>query len=171
MLDVESGYCNGQAERPSYEQVCSGDTGCAEVVRLVFDPAVIPLEQILHLLRHPRPDPAQPPGPDLGTQYRSGIYCSDEQQLRVARDHVAVSERERVFARPIVTEVKLLANYWPAEAYHQDFSSANPNQGYCLRWPRPGRQAARGFRRLGAGLCDGAGAAAGRRRTDAGLVC
>ena len=138
VLDVESGYCNGQAERPSYEQVCSGETGCAEVVRLVFDPAVIPLEQILHIFFAIH-DPTQlnRQGHDLGTQYRSGIYCSDEQQLALARDHIAALERERVFARPIVTEVRPLANYWPAEAYHQDFFERNPNQGYCLAVAAP----------------------------------
>ena len=138
VLDVESGYCNGQADRPSYEEVCSGDTGCVEVVRLEFDPAVIPLEQILSIFFAIH-DPTQlnRQGHDLGTQYRSGIYGSDEQQLAVAREHIAALERERVFARPIVTEVRPLEHYWPAEAYHQDFFERNPQQGYCLAVAAP----------------------------------
>ncbi|MEN9904620.1 MAG: hypothetical protein RLZZ555_1185 [Pseudomonadota bacterium] len=138
VLDVESGYCNGQAERPSYEEVCSGDTGCVEVVKLEFDPAVIPLEQILSIFFAIH-DPTQlnRQGHDLGTQYRSGIYCSDEQQLLVARDFIAGLERERVFARTIVTEVRPLVHYWPAEDYHQDFFERNPNQGYCLAVAAP----------------------------------
>ena len=138
VLDVESGYCNGQADRPSYEQVCSGDTGCAEVVRLVFDPAVIPLEQILHIFFAIH-DPTQlnRQGHDVGSQYRSGIYCSSPEQQAQARDFIAELERESAFDQPIVTEVKPLENYWPAEDYHQDFFARNPNQGYCLAVAAP----------------------------------
>lgn len=138
VLDVESGYCNGQPERPSYEQVCSGHTGCVEVVKLEFDPEVIPLSQLLAIFFAIH-DPTQlnRQGHDIGSQYRSGIYCSSPQQIEQARDFIAELERESAFAQPIVTEVKPLANYWPAEDYHQDFFARNPNQGYCLAVAAP----------------------------------
>ena len=138
VLDVESGYCNGQPERPSYEQVCSGHTGCVEVVKLEFDPAVIPLSQLLAIFFAIH-DPTQlnRQGHDVGSQYRSGVYCSSPQQLEQARDLIAELERESAFAQPIVTEVKPLENYWPAEAYHQDFFERNPYQGYCLAVAAP----------------------------------
>ena len=138
VLDVESGYCNGQPDRPSYEQVCSGETGCVEVVRLDFDPAVIPLEQILAIFFAIH-DPTQldRQGHDLGTQYRSGVYCTDDWQQAVVRDFISGLEREQVFSRPVVTEVQPLRHYWPAEDYHQDFFERNPNQGYCLAVAAP----------------------------------
>ena len=138
ITDVESGYSNGHVVRPSYEQVCGGDTGHNEVVRLVFDPAVITLRDILAIffLIHD-PTTLNRQGNDVGTQYRSGIYCSSPEQEAQARDFIAELERESAFAQPIVTEVKPLANYWPAEDYHQDFFERNPNQGYCLAVAAP----------------------------------
>ena len=138
VLDVESGYCNGQAERPSYEQVCSGTTGCAEVVKLEFDPAVIPLRQLLAIFFAIH-DPTQlnRQGHDVGSQYRSGIYCTSAEQEAVARDLIAEFTRERVFECPIVTEVAPLTHYWPAEDYHQDFFERHPAQGYCLAVAAP----------------------------------
>ena len=138
VLDVESGYCNGQPERPSYEQVCTGRTGCVEVVKLEFDPAVIPLQQLLAIFFAIH-DPTQlnRQGHDVGSQYRSGIYCSSPEQQAQARDFIAELERESAFGQPIVTEVKPLENYWPAEDYHQDFFERNPYQGYCLAVAAP----------------------------------
>jgi peptide-methionine (S)-S-oxide reductase len=138
VLDVESGYCNGQAERPSYEQVCSGRTGCVEVVKLEFDPAVISLSRLLAIFFAIH-DPTQinRQGHDVGSQYRSGIYCSSPQQLEQAREFIAELERESAFAQPIVTELLALRDYWPAEDYHQDFFERNPNQGYCLAVAAP----------------------------------
>ncbi len=138
VLDVESGYCNGQPERPSYEQVCTGRTGCVEVVKLEFDPEVIPLQQLLAIFFAIH-DPTQlnRQGHDVGSQYRSGIYCSSPEQQAQALDFIAALERESALAQPIVTEVKPLADYWPAEDYHQDFFARNPNQGYCLAVAAP----------------------------------
>lgn len=138
VLDVESGYCNGQPARPSYEQVCTGRTGCVEVVKLEFDPAVIPLQQLLAIFFAIH-DPTQlnRQGHDVASQYRSGIYCSSPEQQAQARDFIAELERESAFDQPIVTEVKPLENYWPAEDYHQDFFARNPNQGYCLAVAAP----------------------------------
>jgi len=133
VTDVESGYCNGHVTKPSYEQVCSGDTGHNEVVKLVFDPAQISLEEILEIffVIHD-PTTLNRQGNDAGTQYRSGIYVSTPEQGGIARSMLADMTQAKVFGRPIVTEVLPLSNYWPAEDYHQDFFERNPFQGYCV---------------------------------------
>ena len=133
ITDVESGYCNGQAKNPSYEQVCSGETGHVEVVRLEFDPAQISLREILEIffVVH-NPTTRNQQGHDVGTQYRSGIYTSAPEQLLVINSvlaELAVNDR---FPKPVVTEVLPLVNYWPAEAVHQDYFEKHPHHGYCL---------------------------------------
>jgi peptide-methionine (S)-S-oxide reductase len=132
VLDVESGYCNGQAVNPSYEQVCTGTTGHNEVVRLDYDPQVVSTRQLLEVFFGTH-DPTTPnrQGNDVGTQYRSGIYFSTPDQAQDARDVMAELQAQKVFGAPIVTEVQALSNYWPAEAYHQDYFEHHPNQGYC----------------------------------------
>ena len=133
VLDVESGYSNGQAARPSYEEVCSGRTGSNEVVKLTYDPQDITLKEILEILFviHD-PTTLNRQGNDAGTQYRSGIYFSTPEQKQVADDFIRQLSQDKTFDKPIVTEVLPLANYWPAEAYHQDYFENNPNQGYCV---------------------------------------
>ncbi len=133
VTDVESGYSNGHVARPSYEQVCGGDTGHNEVVRLEFDETQISLREILEIFFTIHdPTSLNRQGNDVGTQYRSGIYFSTPEQEQVAREVMADMGRDRAFAgKPIVTEVLPLANYWPAEDYHQDYFERNPNQGYC----------------------------------------
>ncbi len=133
VTDVESGYCNGHVERPSYEQVCTGRTGHNEVVRLTFDAAQVSLRQLLEIffVIHD-PTTLNRQGNDAGTQYRSGIYVSSPEQAQEAQALIDELTQEGVFSSPIVTEVLPLANYWPAEDYHQDFFENNPNQGYCV---------------------------------------
>ena len=133
VTDVESGYCNGHVTKPSYEQVCSGDTGHNEVVKLVFDPAQISLREILEIffVIHD-PTTLNRQGNDAGTQYRSGIYVSSPEQGDIASNMLADMAQAKVFGRPIVTEVLPLSNYWQAEDYHQDFFERNPFQGYCV---------------------------------------
>ena len=133
VTDVESGYCNGHVTKPSYEQVCSGDTGHNEVVKLVFDPAQISLREILEIffVIHD-PTTLNRQGNDAGTQYRSGIYVSTPEQGEIASNMLAEMAQAKLFGRPIVTEVMPLSNYWPAEDYHQDFVERNPFQGYCV---------------------------------------
>ena len=133
ITDVESGYSNGQVARPSYEEVCSGRTGCNEVVKLQFDPAQISLGQILEIFYviHD-PTTLNRQGNDSGTQYRSGIYFSTLEQKAFADDMIRQMSQDKLFGKPIVTEVEPLANYWPAEDYHQDYFEKNPNQGYCV---------------------------------------
>jgi peptide-methionine (S)-S-oxide reductase len=132
VLDVESGYSNGETVNPSYEQVCTGRTGHAEVVKLVFDPAQITLREILEIffVVHD-PTTLNRQGNDVGTQYRSGIYYVDEAQKQVAEEVIREIEASKTYRAPVVTEVEPLANYSAAEAYHQDYFLNNPNQGYC----------------------------------------
>jgi peptide-methionine (S)-S-oxide reductase len=136
--DVESGYCNGQTLHPSYEQVCSGKTGHAEVVKLVFDAAQVSLRDILEIffvIHDPTTLNAQ--GNDHGTQYRSGIYFSTPEQQQTAQALLSEMQTSGVYRLPIVTEVLPLANYWPAEPYHQDYFAHNPHQGYCMAVAAP----------------------------------
>ena len=139
VVDVESGYCNGQTlDHPTYEQVCSGSTGHTEVVKLVYDPAQITTREILEIffvIHDPTTPNAQ--GNDHGSQYRSGIYVSTPEQQQVALAVIDELTQSGVYSRSIVTEVLPLANYWPAEAYHQDFFENHPNQGYCMAVAAP----------------------------------
>jgi len=132
VLDVESGYSNGEALNPSYEQVCTGRTGHAEVVKVVFDPEEISLHEILEIffVVHD-PTTLNRQGNDVGTQYRSGIYYTDEEQKQVAEEVIREITDSKTYRAPVVTEVQPLANYSTAEAYHQDYFLNNPNQGYC----------------------------------------
>jgi peptide-methionine (S)-S-oxide reductase len=138
ITDVESGYSNGKAERPSYEQVCTGNTGHNEVVKLTYDSSQISLRQILEIffVIHD-PTTLNRQGNDSGTQYRSGIYFTTPEQQQAAREMIQQMTRDKLFGKPIVTEVEALSNYWPAEAYHQDFFEKNPNQGYCMAVAAP----------------------------------
>lgn len=138
IVDVESGYCNGQVPHPTYEQVCTGDTGHAEVVRLTFDPAVISVREIFEIFFATHdPTTLNRQGNDSGTQYRSGIYYTTDGQRDVAEDMIRQISQEKLFGRPVVTEVLALANYSAAEEYHQDFFEKNPYQGYCMAVAAP----------------------------------
>ena len=127
---VESGYCNGHVHKPSYEQVCGGDTGHAEVVRVSFDTTQVSLRELLEVffVVHD-PTTRNRQGNDVGTQYRSGIYFRSPEQERVAREVVA--QVDALNRGAVVTEVVAEANYWPAEGYHQHYFANNPGQGYC----------------------------------------
>jgi len=132
VTDVQSGYANGDLAAPSYEQVCTGATGHAEVVRVTFDPAQIGLREILEIFFATH-DPTTPnrQGNDVGTQYRSGIYYEDPAHAEVANDLIREISQDKLFGASITTEVQPLHNYWPAEDYHQDYYAKNPLQGYC----------------------------------------
>lgn len=138
VLKVESGYSNGQTLHPDYEQVCSGSTGHNEVVQLTFDPAVISLNEILQVffVIHD-PTTLNRQGNDRGTQYRSGIYFSTPDQETVAQDLIHEMAQSGIYNQALVTEVLPLANYWPAEDYHQNFFEKNPGQGYCVAVAAP----------------------------------
>ena len=131
VASVTSGYCNGlQAAQPSYEQVCRGDTGYNEVVKVVYDPAVIGLRDLLLIFFEVHdPTSLNRQGNDVGTQYRSGIYfIQDEDRLATM---AVMAELQAGLSKPLVTEVLPLAHFWPAEDYHQNYFVNNPQQGYC----------------------------------------
>jgi peptide-methionine (S)-S-oxide reductase len=127
---VESGYANGHVVNPSYEQVCDGNTGHVEVVRVSFDPAVIGLREVLEIFFAIHdPTTLNRQGNDIGPQYRSGIYLHDETQRALAQQ--VWDEAQAAHGGRLVTELEPVRNYWPAEAYHQHYFAQHPNQGYC----------------------------------------
>lgn len=131
VLEVESGYAGGALPDPDYDSVCSGATGHAEVVRIVFDPERVPVERLLDLFWDCH-DPTTPnrQGADVGTQYRSIILYADE-----AQREAAIASRTRAqerFRDPIVTEIVPLRRFWPAESYHQDYYRGHRAAPYCL---------------------------------------
>ena len=130
VISVQSGYSNGQTIDPSYAQVCEGNTGHAEVVRVEFDAARISLREVLEIFFSIHdPTTLNRQGNDVGTQYRSGIYLHDEGQRAVAQS--VLDEAQSAHGGRVVTELEMLANYSPAEAYHQHYFARNPGQGYC----------------------------------------
>jgi len=136
VVDVQSGYSNGHLAAPTYEAVCAGDTGHAEVVRVRFDPARIGLVDVLQIFFATHdPTTRNRQGADIGPQYRSGIYWSEESQQEVIARVMAEANNE--LGGRLVTEVGPLANYSAAEAYHQHYYANNPGQGYCSAVIRP----------------------------------
>jgi peptide-methionine (S)-S-oxide reductase len=138
VIDVESGYSNGHALNPTYEEVCTGTTGHNEVVKLKYDPAQISTRELLEIffVIHD-PTTLNRQGNDVGTQYRSGIYFTIPEQEQVAQVLIAELTAVNAFVRPIVTELLPLTNYSAAEEYHQDFFERNPYQGYCMAVAAP----------------------------------
>lgn len=127
---VTSGYAGGQTANPSYEAVCSGTTGHAEVVQIEFDPAVVSFEKLLETFwRVHDPTSLNRQGADEGTQYRSIVLCHDEAQKKAVEKSMA--EAQARLLRRIVTEVAPLKTFYPAEAYHQDYFRKHPDQAYC----------------------------------------
>lgn len=129
---VVSGYAGGTTPNPTYEQVCSGRTGHAEVIRITYDPDVLGFRDVLEIFFTVHdPTTLNRQGADVGTQYRSVIFYHDEEQRRVAEEVIRELSDERVWEDPIVTELAPLTEFYPAEAYHQGYYRRNPDQGYC----------------------------------------
>ena len=129
---VESGYMGGKHPNPSYEAVCTGVTGHAEVVQVTFDPAVVTYRDVLHIFFAVHdPTTLNRQGNDVGTQYRSVIFYHSPKQAATAKDAIATLTADNVFASPIVTEISPAQPFYPAEAYHQEYFMRNPNQPYC----------------------------------------
>ncbi|MYM81723.1 peptide-methionine (S)-S-oxide reductase MsrA [Duganella sp. FT50W] len=127
---VESGYMGGQTEHPSYEQVCTGDTGHAEVIKLTYDPAQIQYRDLLEIFFTIHdPTTLNRQGNDVGTQYRSVIFYQSPQQEATARQ--VIGEMAHVWDAPIVTELAPAQTFYKAEDYHQDYFRQHPLQGYC----------------------------------------
>jgi peptide-methionine (S)-S-oxide reductase len=129
---VVSGYIGGSVPNPGYHLVCTGMTGHAEAVQVTFDPAVIGYRELLELFfAFHDPTTLNRQGPDSGTQYRSAIFCHSPEQTRVAQEVIAGLTAERVFDRPIVTQVVPASGFYPAEDYHQGYFDRNGGQPYC----------------------------------------
>ncbi|MCL1667644.1 peptide-methionine (S)-S-oxide reductase MsrA [Elizabethkingia ursingii] len=129
---VISGYSGGHKANPTYEEVCTGDTGHAEVVQIAYDPAVISYKQLMEvfLFLH---DPTQlnRQGNDIGTQYRSVVFYNSEEQKKETEEALKESEAKQQWNGKYVTQVVPFEKFWPAEAYHQGYYKENPNQPYC----------------------------------------
>ena len=129
---IVSGYAGGRRPNPTYEQVCSGATGHAEVAQITFDPKEISYRDLLGVLFTIHdPTTLNRQGNDVGTQYRSVVFYHSPEQHQAVKDVIAELEREQVYDAPIVTEVLPLPEFYPAEAYHQDYYNRNQNQPYC----------------------------------------
>ncbi len=155
---VVSGYTGGQAPNPTYREVCNDATGHAEAVQVTFDPAVISYRDLLEVF-FAFHDPTTPnrQGADVGTQYRSAIFFHSQEQKAAAEAVIAELTRERVFDRPIVTQLEPATRFYPAEDYHQGYFRQNPEQPYCQATIAPKvaklrrKYAARLKREVGAG--------------------
>jgi peptide-methionine (S)-S-oxide reductase len=134
VIDVKSGYAGGTAGTAQYEMVSSGRTGHAESVRVKYDPSQISYGKLLKVFFSVAHDPTQlnRQGPDHGTQYRSAIFCVDEEQKRIAKAYIDQLNEAKVFGRPIVTEVVTTSSFYPAEAYHQDYARNHPDDSYIM---------------------------------------
>ncbi len=135
---VVSGYIGGQRDDPTYREVCNGDTGHAEAVQIVFDPSQISYTMLLEIffVSHD-PTTLNRQGNDVGTQYRSAIFCQDEGQRTTARLVISALEVAQVFDAPIVTQLCPPAPFYPAEDYHQRYFDKNPENPYCLAVAAP----------------------------------
>jgi peptide-methionine (S)-S-oxide reductase len=138
VASVESGYMGGGTANPTYEQVCSGDTGHAEAVRLTFDPDVVSFKEILEVffVIHD-PTTLNRQGNDAGTQYRSAIFYHSAAQKSAAEQVIARLNSARIYDDPIVTEVVAASQFYVAEDYHQEYFQRNPAQPYCAYVVRP----------------------------------
>lgn len=129
---VRSGYAGGDTDQPTYREVCGGHTGHAEVVQVRYDPAKLSFRELLEVFFTIH-DPTTPnrQGADVGTQYRSIILYENEQQLREAQTLIRELDSARIWDNPIVTELRPLEVFYPAESYHQDYYAQNSSQPYC----------------------------------------
>lgn len=138
IVSVVPGYAGGQRKNPTYEQICSGATGHAEVARIIYDENVISFDELLEMFWFVH-DPTQlnRQGNDIGTQYRSVIFYHDEEQKAIAEKYKARLTEEKVWDKPIVTEIVAINNYYEAEKYHHDYLNQNPENAYCRAIVRP----------------------------------
>jgi peptide-methionine (S)-S-oxide reductase len=129
---VESGYSGGHTKNPTYKEVCTGETGHAEVIQVTFDPKVISFDEILEVFFETHdPTSLNRQGADAGTQYRSVIFYHSPEQKEKAEAYKAQLNKENVFNKPIVTEIKAFDKFYKAENYHQNYFANNRSQGYC----------------------------------------
>ena len=132
VVDVVAGYTDGHVKNPTYEAVCTGNTGHAEVTQITFNPNEISFLEILEVFwKSHDPTTLNRQGADIGTQYRSGIYTHTEQQNEMAKKSLEKAEESKLFKNPIVTAIKPLGKFYLAENYHQDYFNNNPKAPYC----------------------------------------
>ncbi len=139
VTDATSGYAGGRVAGPSYEEVSTGETGHAESVRVVYDPAVVSYGKLLQVFFSVAHDPTElnRQGPDVGTQYRSAIFYRNDGQKKEASAYIDQLTKAKYFQRPIVTQVSQLDKFFPAEAYHQDYMAHNPHSPYIMMFDAP----------------------------------
>ena len=131
VYEVESGYAGGDLKNPTYEQICSGQTGHAEVIQIKFDPTIITYAELLEVFWTTHdPTTLNRQGNDVGTQYRSVVFYHNDEQKEMAQNSLK-SVGQKLWDNPIVTEISPIYNYFSAEKYHQEYYENNPNQGYC----------------------------------------
>lgn len=135
---VESGYIGGHTQNPTYKAICNGDTGHAEAVRITFDATVISFEKLLEifLVAHD-PTTLNRQGNDIGTQYRSAVFCQNEAQRDITYQTINAFNEAMIYSAPIVTEVNEADTFYPAEDYHQQYFDKNPSNPYCLAVAAP----------------------------------
>ena len=132
VTSVVSGYAGGQVENPTYEAVCTGTTGHAEVTQITYDPNLISFDELLEVFwKTHDPTTLNRQGNDVGPQYRSVIFYHNEEQRELAEKYKAELDKSGAWDNPIVTEITAYTNFYPAEKYHQNYYESNPNQGYC----------------------------------------
>ena len=132
VTSVVSGYAASEVANPSYEQVCSGRTGAAEAIQITFDPSIISYEKLLEIFWHVHdPTTLNRQGNDVGTQYRSGIYYSNDEQKQTALASKETLEKSGAYKKPVVTEIVPFTNFYPAEDYHKEYYDRNRYQPYC----------------------------------------
>lgn len=134
VTDVTSGYSGGAAKTAHYRMIGTGKTGHAEAVKVRYDPSQVSYEQLLKVFFSVAHDPTElnRQGPDVGTQYRSAIFYSNEDQKRIAQSYIAQLNENKVFARPVVTQLVALESFYEAEAYHQDYLAQHPDEPYIV---------------------------------------
>ncbi len=139
VTDVISGYAGGDPKRANYRDVCEGDTGHAEVIKIVYDMDKVSLGQILKTFFWLAHDPTQlnGQGNDIGTQYRSAVFYADELEHAVAQKYIKQLSEARIFDHPIVTTLEPLTEFFTAEGYHQNYAALNPGQGYIQGVAQP----------------------------------
>jgi len=129
---IVPGYSGGTVENPTYEQVCTGRTGHAESVEITFDPNIVSFRDLLRIFFTTHdPTTLNRQGNDVGTQYRSAVFCRDERQTQIAEEVVRELTTAGVWRKKIVTEIVPFTSFYPAEQYHWNYFRRNPEKGYC----------------------------------------
>jgi peptide-methionine (S)-S-oxide reductase len=138
VIKVESGYIGGHTENPTYKTICNGDTGHAEGIRITFDADLISFETLLEvfLVSHD-PTTLNRQGNDIGTQYRSAVFCQNDAQMELTVNMINTFNQAGIYDAPIVTEVNGASTFYPAEDYHQYYFAKNPSNPYCMAVAAP----------------------------------